>query len=72
MFGKWIRVSSSMIDMVRYDDEEEILEIAFRDGSVYRYYNVPYDIYQGLIRAPSKGRYFWRYIRDVYDYEKTY
>lgn len=39
-------------------------------GDVYVYYDVPVVVYRRWITAPSKGHYFWRYIRNFYRYSK--
>ena len=50
-------VKSNNIASVGYDDESEILEVELTNGSVYRYYDVPGKIYDGLMRAGSRGSY---------------
>ena len=55
-------VRSSNIASVGY--ENGTLEIAFVDGGVYQYLNVPEHIYQGLMSATSKGGYFHNHIKD--------
>nr|WP_242689580.1 KTSC domain-containing protein [Photorhabdus cinerea] len=47
------------------------MEIAFHSSGVYQYYNVPSNVYQGLMSAPSKGKYFHQYIKEVYRYSKV-
>jgi KTSC domain len=59
-------VSSSSVTSVGYDSETRTLEIEFNSGSVYEYNEVPPEIYQGLMEAPSKGRYFANEIRGQY------
>jgi hypothetical protein len=59
-------VSSTNLASVGYDPISRVLEIAFHSGGVYRYSNVPESIYQGLLRANSKGTYFNSYIKDRY------
>lgn len=39
-------------------------------GDVYLYYDVPVRVYRRWHSAPSKGHYFWRYIRNNYQYSK--
>lgn len=58
-----IPVSSSDIASVGYDTASMVLEIEFRTGSVYQYFQVPLDIYRGLLSAASHGRYFDVYIK---------
>ena len=37
---------------------------------IYIYYDVPVMVYRRWHSAPSKGHYFWQYIRNVYKYAK--
>lgn len=39
-------------------------------GDIYVYYDVPAKVYRRWISAPSKGHYFWQYIRNNYMYAK--
>jgi hypothetical protein len=55
-----------VITAVGYDEVEQVLEIAFRTGRVYRYARVPPEVHQELRRAASVGRYFNDNIRDRY------
>ena len=45
-----------------------MLEIEFDSGAVYQYLEVPVRIYEQLLRAESKGRYFNSEIREIYPY----
>ena len=51
-------VVSSNIKAVGYDDETFTLEVAFTNGTTYRYLSVPRSIFDGLLQADSPGRYF--------------
>jgi hypothetical protein len=51
-------VSSSNLASVGYDGIARILEIQFRNGRIYQYFDVPESIYTDLLVAPSKGTYF--------------
>jgi KTSC domain-containing protein len=51
------RVQSSHIASVGYDEEQQIMEIVFRDGRVYHYLEVPPERVLSLLRAESKGRF---------------
>ena len=59
-------VISSNLVSVGYDPISKTLEIEFRYSRVYQYYNVPEDVFQGLMQASSKGRYFDAHIKDIY------
>ncbi len=64
-------VSSSTIASVGYDELSKTLEIQFRSGAVYRYSDVPATTHRQFMDAPSKGRYFARNIRNIYDYTRV-
>lgn len=56
-------VVSTTLATVAYDHAGDILQLEFRSGTVYRYYGVPAEVHDGLLRASSKGSYFNREIR---------
>jgi hypothetical protein len=56
-------LESSSLATVAYDAKRELLQIEFRDRTIYRYRHVPADVHAALLRAPSKGSYFNRVIR---------
>lgn len=64
-------IESSMIESAGYEPADRMLEIQFKSGSVYRYYDVPEEVYTDLLEADSAGRYFDAIIRDVYEYERV-
>ncbi|HUA94667.1 MAG TPA: KTSC domain-containing protein [Acidimicrobiales bacterium] len=58
-------MTSSNLRAVGYDYDTGEMRIDFNSGRTYSY-SVPAAIYEGLMGAPSKGRYFayrirWRY-----------
>lgn len=56
---------SSNLESAEYDDEERTLSITFRrTGETYTYQGVPPLAWQGLLGAPSPGRYFREFIKD--------
>ena len=61
-------VKSSAITSIGYDEKTRILEIEFKNGTVYRYKEVPRHIYDELRKADSAGAYVNANIRDKYDY----
>lgn len=66
----WYDADSSMISAFGYDETEQILEVAFHNTGVYRYYDVPKNVFEGLRNASSKGSYIRNMIIDMYPYEK--
>ena len=61
-------VKSSAITSFGYDERTRILEIEYRNGSVYRYKEVPRHIWDELKHADSVGAYVNANIRDKYDF----
>lgn len=64
-------VSSSNIVSVGYDAASETLEIEFKDGAVYQYYNVGDHLYQQFVAAPSKGQFFNVYIKNAVAFSRV-
>lgn len=63
-------VSSSNLNSVGYDEETITLEVEFKDGSLYQYFDVPVTVYQELMGAGSVGQYFAQNIRNSYRYSR--
>lgn len=57
-----VSVLSSLLFSVGYEPAERVLEVVFQHGSTYRYYDVPIGVFRELLVAPSKGKYFNRYV----------
>ena len=51
-------VNSSNLESVAYDSDSMTLEVEFKHGGIYQYFNVPESIYNGLMNASSHGSYF--------------
>lgn len=64
------QVESSNIASIGYDKGTPMtLEVEFHGGKVYRYIRVPADLYEGFLKAESKGKFFYANIRGKYSYE---
>jgi len=65
-------VQSSNLASVGYEPETSTLEIEFHNGGIYQYFQVPQEIYEGLMNAGSKGTFFHQFIRKAgYPYTKV-
>ena len=62
-------LDSSAIAEVIYVDDRETLEVQYREGERYRYFRVPFGIYEALLAAESAGA-FWNSVKDRYDFER--
>ena len=63
-----VPLHSTTLVAATYDACQRHLQLEFRGGAVYRYFQVPATLYQGLLRADSHGRYFNRWIRGRFPY----
>ena len=64
-------VESSVLASAGYDVETQLLEIEFHSGAIYRYLEVPEEIYRRLLAAESKGHFFGANIRDKFRSERV-
>jgi hypothetical protein len=60
------KINSSMISWADYDGTKKELEITFTTGSVYTYFDVPKQIYDLFLKAPSQGKFFNQEIKNEY------
>ena len=59
-------VQSSVLESVGYDPHAKILELEFREGGVWNYFNFPKPTFQKFISAESLGHFFTRKIKGKY------
>ena len=59
-----IPVDSSAIRAVGYDGST--LTVEFHSGRIYGHPNVPYSVFENLMRSSSKGAYYNQHIRGRY------
>lgn len=60
-----------MLVSVGYDKAMATLEVAFVEGGMYQYFEVPSDVHAGLISASSLGAYFDAHVKQAgYRYAK--
>ncbi|MCY4463359.1 MAG: KTSC domain-containing protein [Albidovulum sp.] len=63
--------ASSNLASAGYDIDSQTLEVEFSSGPVYQYYDVPEYIYEQLVQAGSKRRFFRQNIRNAYPYSRV-
>jgi len=63
-------VDSSNIEEIGYDLNTQTLEVQFKDGNVYQYFDVPQSVYEGLMSASSKGQFLNKEIKVNYRYAR--
>ena len=65
-----IYVDSSNVQAIGYEEEARELHVQFVSGGYYIYHDVPRQIFDGLLNAPSKGSFLNREIKGVYQFTK--
>lgn len=64
-------VLSSNVASIGYDPASKTLEVAFNNGSVYQYYNVPQGVFDQFKAAPSKKQFLAYHIKDSFPYARV-
>jgi hypothetical protein len=64
-------VKSKAVKSLLYDDVTRTLDVEFASASVYRYFDVPRDVYEWLLRVDSKGTFVNRLVKEKYRYERV-
>ena len=68
----WIETpESSNIARFRYTKETQVLTVEFQNGGRYEYYDVPDAVFEGMVRAPSKGQYLAQKIKGTLRYARA-
>lgn len=64
-------VESATLAAIGYDGARGILRLEFRSHAVYSYFGVPGAVYEGLLAASSKGKYFNGAIRGHFPHSRV-
>lgn len=63
-------VSSTNLASVGYEPDTATLEIEFKNGGIYQYFNVPQIIADQLFSASSKGTFFAANIKNQFQFSR--
>ena len=64
-------INSSNLKFASYQTETKTLAVTFKNGSIYEYYGVPWDIFTKLRMSDSQGKFLNANINKVYKYKKV-
>lgn len=64
-------VESSIVDQVGHDPDTNLLRVRFHSGKTYDYADVPADIADAVIDAPSVGTTLGQLVLPHYPYRRT-
>lgn len=65
-----MKLKSSRIEYVEYNDSINMLVIQFVNGGKYKYFSVPEEVYNKLINSKSPGNFFDSFIKGKYNFKK--
>lgn len=64
-------VQSSNIASVGFDEASSTLEVEFNNGAIYQYFNVPQQIFELMMEAPSKGVFLNTNIKNAFPFSRV-
>ena len=69
---EWIdRPQSSNVARFAYEESNQVLKVEFKNGTVYDYYDIPDNVFQGMKSAPSAGQYLAQNVKSRFRYART-
>lgn len=77
---KLVKVVSNNIDSVGFEEDYRMslgskamtrMRVVFSHGGAYDYYRVPSEVYDEFLKAESKGVFFHKHIKKIYNYERA-
>lgn len=64
-------VSSSSLAEIGYDSSTQTMEVCFKSGRIYQYFDVPQVIYDELMTAESPGGYLNSRVKGEFRYARV-
>lgn len=68
---KMTHVDSSNVEAVGYDEDSSTMQVEFKNGTMYQYFDVPENVFIGLRDADSVGGYLAASVKGAYRYSKV-
>jgi len=62
--------NSSSLDYMDFNPGTNILEIGFKRGAIYKYFDVPSSVALELMQEESAGKFFSKNVAKVFQYEE--
>lgn len=66
-----VDITSSNLESASYDTESKILSITFNNGSIYEYYDFPWEKFIKFRMTESQGKFFRAEINGKYKFKKV-
>ena len=69
---EWIATpESSNLSRFGYDAASLILQVEFKNGGLYNYFDVPQHVFDAMKQAPSKGQFLAHDIKGNFRYARV-
>jgi hypothetical protein len=65
-----VSLNSTTLKTAAYQNHSQVLALEFCSGALYHYFGVCQSIYEQLLEAESKGRYYNQHIRNRFAFTK--
>jgi hypothetical protein len=60
---KRVPVQSRILKTVAYDESLHVMEVEYHTGSIYRYYDIPLEVYKAMFSEHSPGSFWNAYLK---------
>lgn len=67
---EWVEAQSDAIVRFGYEEKNQTLFVAFKKAGIYKYYDVPKQVFEDMKAAPSKGTFVAQELRGKYQSAK--
>jgi len=67
----WATLDSSNVSAIKYDADNSVLHVRFKNGNSYAYDNVPPETVEGFYHASSPGSYLRENIIGTHAHRRT-
>lgn len=64
-------LTSSMVLSIGYEEASQTLEVEFKSGLIYQYYNVPAVVYEQLLTAESAGTFINTQVKPNFPFSRV-
>lgn len=63
-------IKSSNLKFASYKTEPKTLSVTFKNGTIYEYYEVPWDVFTKFRMSDSQGKFLNSKINKIYEFKK--
>lgn len=64
-------INSSNLKSASYQTEAKTLSVTFKNGSIYEYYDVPWELFTKFRMSESQGKFMNQHINKAFKYKKV-